>query len=230
MENSLTLIRDQQKESWNKFSKGWKSWDNMVMDFLSPMGKEIVRLIHPSGEDIVLDVAAGTGEPGLTIAGMLSGGKVISIDLSEDMLSVAKEKAVARKMENFETKVADVTELPYFTDKEPINGNNYYRLKQMDIDNQFQYSKIIKASFNDMGISFKVYPNPVANALIIKSDEEVIGKKPIARLFDSQGKLLKTFSISDVSQSLNTSLLRSGVYTIIIDLKNEKQHIQFIKE
>ena len=92
MENSLTLIRDQQKESWNKFSKGWKSWDNIVMDFLSPMGKEIVRLIHPSGEDIVLDVAAGTGEPGLTIAGMLSGGKVISIDLSEDMLAVARGK------------------------------------------------------------------------------------------------------------------------------------------
>ena len=113
MENSLTLIRDQQKESWNKFSKGWKSWDNKVMDFLSPMGKEIIRLIHPSGEDIVLDVAAGTGEPGLTIAGMLSGGKVISIDLSENMLAVAREKAAAKKIENFETKVADVTELPF---------------------------------------------------------------------------------------------------------------------
>jgi ubiquinone/menaquinone biosynthesis C-methylase UbiE len=113
MEHSLTLIRDQQKESWNKFSTGWKNWDNIVMDFLSPMGKEIIRLIHPSGEDIVLDVAAGTGEPGLTIAAMLSGGKVISTDLSEDMLAVAKLKAAAKNIKNFETKIADVSELPF---------------------------------------------------------------------------------------------------------------------
>ncbi|MEO5944996.1 MAG: methyltransferase domain-containing protein [Ferruginibacter sp.] len=113
MENSLTLIRDQQKESWNKFSTGWKNWDHNVMEFLAPMGKEIIRLIHPSGNDIVLDVAAGTGEPGLTIAAMLTGGKVISTDLSEDMLAVAKEKAAARNIKNFETKIADVSELPF---------------------------------------------------------------------------------------------------------------------
>jgi ubiquinone/menaquinone biosynthesis C-methylase UbiE len=113
MENSLTLIRDQQKESWNKFSAGWKNWDSIVMEFLSPMGKEIIRLIHPSGNDVVLDVAAGTGEPGLTIAAMLTGGKVISTDLSEDMLAVAKEKAVAKNVKNFETKIADVSELPF---------------------------------------------------------------------------------------------------------------------
>ncbi|MDQ2720664.1 MAG: class I SAM-dependent methyltransferase [Bacteroidota bacterium] len=113
MENSLTLIRDQQKESWNKFSNGWKKWDNIVMDFLSPMGKEIIRLIHPSGNDIILDVAAGTGEPGLTIAGMLTSGKVISADLSEDMLAVAKQKAAEKNIQNFETITADVTELPF---------------------------------------------------------------------------------------------------------------------
>ncbi len=113
MENSLTLIRDQQKESWNKFSNGWKNWDNVVMEFLSPMGKEIIRLIEPSGDDVVLDIAAGTGEPGLTIAGMLSSGKVISTDLSEDMLAVAKEKATERNLKNFVTKIADVTELPF---------------------------------------------------------------------------------------------------------------------
>jgi ubiquinone/menaquinone biosynthesis C-methylase UbiE len=113
MENSLILIRDQQKESWNKFSNGWKNWDNIVMNFLSPMGQEIIRRIHPSGADMVLDIAAGTGEPGLTVAGMLSSGKVISTDLSENMLAVAREKATEKNIKNFETKIADVTELPF---------------------------------------------------------------------------------------------------------------------
>lgn len=113
MEDSLNLLRDLQKESWDKFSTGWEAWDHIVMDFLSPMGKEIIRLIHPSGDDRILDVATGTGEPGLTIAGMLGSGKVTGIDLSEDMLEVARKKAAGKNTANFETKRADVTELPF---------------------------------------------------------------------------------------------------------------------
>lgn len=113
MEQQLEEIREQQKASWNKFSPGWKKWDNLMMDFLKPMGDEIIRLINPKGADIVLDVAAGTGEPGLTIATMLKGGKVIITDLSEDMLEIARENARKRGISNIETRVCDVSELPF---------------------------------------------------------------------------------------------------------------------
>ena len=78
METQLTQIRDQQKEVWNRFSPGWKKWDELTMEFLKPMADEIIRLLKPKDNDIVLDVASGTGEPGLTIATMLSGGKVVA--------------------------------------------------------------------------------------------------------------------------------------------------------
>ncbi len=113
METQLEQIRDQQKESWNKASRGWKKWDGLSMDFLKPMGDEIIRLLAPKGNDVVLDVAAGTGEPGLTIAGMLTGGKVISTYLSEGMLAIADESAAKRGIKNFETVVGDVSELPF---------------------------------------------------------------------------------------------------------------------
>src|SRR5260221_1745622 len=96
MEQELEKIRNQQKESWNKFSSGWKKWDDLAMDFMKPVGEEIIRLINPQNEDIILDVAAGTGEPGLTIASMLKGGKVIITDLSDDMLKIANENAAQR--------------------------------------------------------------------------------------------------------------------------------------
>lgn len=115
MNQQLEEIRDQQKQSWNKFSGGWKKWDELTMDFLNPVGKEIIAAIKPSGNDMILDVAAGTGEPGLTIAVMLKGGKVTIADLAEDMLEVATEKAVTRGITNIETKQCDVCELP-FTD------------------------------------------------------------------------------------------------------------------
>jgi ubiquinone/menaquinone biosynthesis C-methylase UbiE len=113
MEQSLGQIRQQQKESWNKFSSGWKKWDAMTMESLKPMGEEIIRLLDPKNEDIVLDVAAGTGEPGLTIASMLNGGKVVTTDLSDDMLEIARENAARRGITNIEFRACDVCELPF---------------------------------------------------------------------------------------------------------------------
>jgi len=113
MEQQLKDIREEQKASWNKFSPGWKKWDDLMMDFLKPHGDEIIRLIDPQGKDLVLDVAAGTGEPGLTIATLLNGGKVIITDLSEDMLAIARENAEKRGITNIETRACDVSELPF---------------------------------------------------------------------------------------------------------------------
>jgi ubiquinone/menaquinone biosynthesis C-methylase UbiE len=109
----LEEIRDQQRATWNKFSPSWKKWDDLNMDLLKPMGDEIIRSINPKGAEVVLDIAAGTGEPGLTIATMLKGGKVVITDLSEAMLEIARENALKRDIKNIETRVCDVCALPF---------------------------------------------------------------------------------------------------------------------
>jgi ubiquinone/menaquinone biosynthesis C-methylase UbiE len=113
MEAQLVQIKEQQKEIWNRFSSGWKKWDDLGRDFLKPMADEIIRLIKPGNTDLVLDVASGTGEPGLTIAAMLKGGKVVAVDLAEGMLEVARENATSRGIKNFEIVACDVCELPF---------------------------------------------------------------------------------------------------------------------
>ncbi|KAF2337133.1 class I SAM-dependent methyltransferase [Flavobacterium daemonense] len=113
MEPHLEQIREQQKQSWNKFSGGWKKWDDLVMDFLKPMGDEIIRLINPKNNDFILDIASGTGEPALTIATKLTGGKVMLTDLADDMLKIARENAMTRGIENIDTLTCDVSELPF---------------------------------------------------------------------------------------------------------------------
>jgi ubiquinone/menaquinone biosynthesis C-methylase UbiE len=113
MEAQLEQIRIQQKEIWNKFSPGWKKWDDMIMNFLKPFGDKIIHEIKPKGDDVVLDVASGTGEPGLTIAKMLKGGRVVAIDLAEGMLDIAREHAARRGIVNLETRVCDVSDLPF---------------------------------------------------------------------------------------------------------------------
>jgi ubiquinone/menaquinone biosynthesis C-methylase UbiE len=113
MEQQLEQISCQQKESCNKFSFGWKKWDELFMDFLKPMGDEIINLLDPKETDIILDVVSGTGEPGLTIANKLKFGKVVVTDLSEDMLEIAKENAQRRRISNIEVFPSDVCEMPF---------------------------------------------------------------------------------------------------------------------
>jgi ubiquinone/menaquinone biosynthesis C-methylase UbiE len=113
MEAQFVQIREQQREVWNRFSPGWKKWDDLTMDFLKPMADKIIHLIKPKVTDVVLDVASGTGEPALTIATMLRGGKVVATDLAEGMLEVAKENAARRGITNFEVVACDVCELPF---------------------------------------------------------------------------------------------------------------------
>ena len=113
MNEQLEKIRENQRETWNRFSPGWKKWDEMTMDFLQPMGNEIIRQINPQPGNHVLDIATGTGEPGLTIAKMVKNGKVVLTDLSEGMLEVAKENAEKKGITNIETRLCDAGDLPF---------------------------------------------------------------------------------------------------------------------
>ncbi len=103
MESSLDKIRDQQKASWNKFSSGWKKWDAWTMEFLKPMGDEIIRLLKIKETDQILDVATGTGEPGQTIAKLAPAGRVTGYDISDGMLGIARENAALKGVSNYET-------------------------------------------------------------------------------------------------------------------------------
>ena len=116
MEQQLTEIREQQKATWNKFSPGWKKWDEFTMNFLKPMGDKIIEALQIKEDDHVLDIACGTGEPGLTIAALAPKGSVTGTDLADQMLVIARENAARKQLKNYETNACDVCELPYADD------------------------------------------------------------------------------------------------------------------
>lgn len=113
MEHQLKLAHDLQKESWNRFSPVWRASNDLFMEFLQPVRDEIIRVLKPNGTDVILDVASGTGEPGLAIASRLTGGMVIITDLSEDMLSMARENAARQRIGNIDTWACDACDLPF---------------------------------------------------------------------------------------------------------------------
>lgn len=113
MSANLDDIRDQQRETWDKFSAGWKKWDSLVLGWLAPFGDTMLRSANLSNSFSVLDVAAGTGEPGLTAAAAIPDGHVTVTDLSENMLAAATENAAKRGLKNFETRLCDEGALPF---------------------------------------------------------------------------------------------------------------------
>lgn len=106
-------IRDQQKETWNKFSPGWKKQDDFVTEWLSPIGDEIIKFAALKDDYCILDVATGAGEPGLTVAKMSDTYKVIGTDIAEHMVKIAKEKAIIIGLKNYDACVSNETALPF---------------------------------------------------------------------------------------------------------------------
>ena len=113
METEATKILEQQRESWNAFSHGWKKWDDWVMKYIGPLKEEIIKHLNLKETDRVLDVATGTGEPGLSIAGIVKKGKVVGVDISDKMIAIAEENAEKKNLKNYKALVADVCELPF---------------------------------------------------------------------------------------------------------------------
>lgn len=113
---SLQEIAEQQRESWDRFAPGWKKWDAVNMQFLKPVADVMIECLALQADHHVLDIACGTGEPGLSIAEIVEDGRVVGMDISTGMLAVAHEHAETRGIDNFESHSADVSSLPFDDD------------------------------------------------------------------------------------------------------------------
>jgi SAM-dependent methyltransferase len=83
------------------------------MDQLGPVGTAIIERLDIADDQQHLDIAAGTGEPGLAVARLAPRGHVVLTDLSAEMLDVATRRANAQGITNFETRVCSADDLPF---------------------------------------------------------------------------------------------------------------------
>jgi SAM-dependent methyltransferase len=106
-------IRDRQRETWAGLSSGWEKWDAVIMDQLGPVGAAMIDRLAITDDHQHLDIASGTGEPGLTIARLAPHGRVVLTDLVEEMLDIAERRAAAQGITNVETRVCSADDLPF---------------------------------------------------------------------------------------------------------------------
>ncbi len=98
-----------------------------------------------------------------------------------------------------------------FIDSELLSGENYYRLKQHDLDGTIYYSKVIRVQ-TPIKKSWKLFPNPVGDVLEVRFSNNEDG---ILQIFDATGRLvLKQELQSEKSISIDLSNLNSGLYWV----------------
>jgi ubiquinone/menaquinone biosynthesis C-methylase UbiE len=106
-------IRDGQRAAWAGLSAGWEKWDAVITDQLGPVGTEMITRLHIANDQQHLDIAAGTGEPGLTVAKLAPNGHVVLTDLSAEMLDIATRRAHAQEISNIAIRVCSADDLPF---------------------------------------------------------------------------------------------------------------------
>ena len=111
---------------------------------------------------------------------------------------------------------AGTTDAPqdyHFTHQRPATGLNYYRLRQLDFDGNFEYSDVQTVAFTNAETPVLIYPNPVhAGYLMVNSG--ITNADMIVRIFDATGRLHMQQSASANELRLNISGLVSGIYFV----------------
>jgi hypothetical protein len=121
-----------------------------------------------------------------------------------------------------------------YTDRNPLNGDNYYRLTQTDIDGRITYFEIKKISFGRTTQSFiRVYPNPATTDLSLEMNNGVRGKIE-ARLIDQQGRIIRKIDFDKnedhLEEEIKINSLKTGYYVIELAGDNYSTKLSFIKK
>ena len=104
-----------------------------------------------------------------------------------------------------------------FPDKNPMDSENLYRLKMIDKDGSFSFSRIQSVYF-DAQINF--YPNPVKDLLKIKG--VAVGK---VQLINNAGKVV--YSSDNIpTEGIDMGTLSAGVYLVRVTHKDGSSTIR----
>lgn len=109
-----------------------------------------------------------------------------------------------------------------FMDENPMTGVSYYRIKMMDMDGSFHYSKIESAS--RVSKKWQIYPT-LATDFVVLEKTDGLNKNPIIKIIDISGKEIFSQQIDENGDStvkipLNT--LTKGMYFLKIGDQTEK--------
>jgi SAM-dependent methyltransferase len=93
------------RRRWDVAAKGWEAEQETVAAINAPVTAALVRALAPRPDDVVLDLAGGTGDLAAALSGRVA--RIVETDLSPVMVEAARKRGIA----NAEHRVLDMQEL-----------------------------------------------------------------------------------------------------------------------
>ena len=110
-----------------------------------------------------------------------------------------------------------------FIHTSPLKGKNFYRLKQVDLDNHFKLSAIRRLDFN-IDAKPVAAPNPFTSEISLYN----IDNNTSYRIINPQGQIVMKGIV--INNKINTNNLAAGVYMLELTGNNGPQLIRLVKE
>jgi len=113
-----------------------------------------------------------------------------------------------------------------YTDAQPVNGVNFYRVRNVDLDGNYKYTTIIRVNMGKT-IVLKAYPQPALSDLTIEHSE--VAAQGSISIVNSNGQVVKRVAVNtDVNQTIiSLAGLNSGIYVVRFD--NGKGQVETLK-
>ena len=112
----------------------------------------------------------------------------------------------------------------------PGNGATWYRLKQVDLDNRFSYSKVIVVTINDDVVRSIIYPIPSKDRITI-SFGSLQANTQLEILTSEMRIVRREFVQGNVNKKeVDISTLPAGLYFLRINNNVLAEMLRFVKE
>lgn len=112
-----------------------------------------------------------------------------------------------------------------YTDVQPLNGDNFYRLKQVDKNGRYSYSKTVHVVF---GVEpyIKAYPNPAKNTVKVSG----LGAGATLAVTGMTGKAMGQYTSTGAEYTINIQNLPAGIYFIRVQQGGKTTTLKLVKE
>jgi enediyne biosynthesis protein CalE5 len=102
--------KEEERQSWDIVANNWQKWWKVIEGAAEKVSRRLIELAEVKSGSRVLDIATGIGEPAITAANLVgSSGHVLATDISPQMLTVAKQRAISLDLQNvIEFKEGDI--------------------------------------------------------------------------------------------------------------------------
>lgn len=109
-----------------------------------------------------------------------------------------------------------------YSDAAAPAGTVRYRIKQVDLDGKYSYSKVVVISIASRQAAISLYPNPAKESLKVVLPSGVL--RAALTVYDANGKVVMNTAVNN-GEVISISKLPQGMYTVLVQ-EGEKRWVE----